>query len=499
MPYVSFELRGGPTVARLVSGLLQQAGHIVEPTFTPAMLDHVAALHDRAEALAKARRKSGEATPFTSGQQELVDVTPLGGAPPRGAPAVRVDLAEVRQVYVPDLGIARALHAALGQIPGVRRVFPIARVTLPGDDPAVDDPATADPQAEDPLASCLTTPASTGYLDEGLGLDVRELWTQWEPEAGVLARGSGARIGIIEQDWPPKLPSNIAPPRNPITVGPSVDNWRLHATMDLAILAALGDPASTDPTLKETPEGIAPGTLVFRISLTKLLSSQIKAETYAGHVAGAISVLASRLTKADKDGGAGAVLLVEAQLEDDQKQLTPVTADPVVREVIRAATAAGVLVVVPSSNMRAPLAGSDVDDPSDDELGPLMVGGVWPSGLLQANTCGELVVADCRYGPRVDCFAWASAVKSLDPNGMATGHSGTSSASAIIASAACLLQSAYLAKTGAQLLPAALRAALRHRGLGRAAITWETGAPTTDHVGVMPDLPAIFAAITAPE
>ncbi|TAG50267.1 MAG: hypothetical protein EAZ30_00795 [Betaproteobacteria bacterium] len=94
---------------------------------------------------------------------------------------------------------------------------------------------------------------------------------------------------------------------------------------------------------------------------------------------------------------------------------------------------------------------------------------------------------ESNYGTRVDCFAAGERVITLnDRGGNATEFSGTSSASAIIAGAALMLQGIAQANRGAPLAPRKLRAALKDVASGTPSVT-----PSTDKIGVMPNLPKV--------
>jgi Subtilase family len=124
-----------------------------------------------------------------------------------------------------------------------------------------------------------------------------------------------------------------------------------------------------------------------------------------------------------------------------------------------------------------------------DDSGAILVGGsTWKFPYQRAVFFGE---GSC-FGSRVDCFAWAENVMTFDPfasSGYSSSFDGTSSASAIVAGAALLLQGVIQKKIGSRLDGVALRALL--------ADTTPNGNtpsnnPAVDQIGVMPNLKYII-------
>ena len=108
------------------------------------------------------------------------------------------------------------------------------------------------------------------------------------------------------------------------------------------------------------------------------------------------------------------------------------------------------------------------------------------------------------FGSRVDCYAWGEDGYSAgygwlpaapaSPNDWYTNSwNGTSSASAIIAGAALLVQQMHFATRNYRLSPAQVRALLSDRTLGVTVVD-NVG---TEQIGVMPDLAAIAGEIGA--
>lgn len=118
------------------------------------------------------------------------------------------------------------------------------------------------------------------------------------------------------------------------------------------------------------------------------------------------------------------------------------------------------------------------------DSGAIMVG----AATYQARDGGRWTrLLESNYGARVNCFAAGENVTTLNAQGgSAIDFSGTSSASAIIAGAALMLQGVAQANQGAPLAPKLLRQAL-----GDAALGTRSKAPITDKIGVMPNLPTM--------
>jgi serine protease len=167
-------------------------------------------------------------------------------------------------------------------------------------------------------------------------------------------------------------------------------------------------------------------------------------------------------------------------------------------EAIRLATALGIVVVEAAGNGNHNLdqfqqlsSGQFVlrRTGGRDDSGAILVGGsTWKFPYKRAVFFGE---GSC-FGSRVDCFAWAENVMTFDPfasSGYSSSFDGTSSASAIVAGAALLLEGVVQARTGSRLGPAELRALL--------ADTTPNGNtpsnnPAVDQIGVMPNLKYII-------
>jgi hypothetical protein len=107
----------------------------------------------------------------------------------------------------------------------------------------------------------------------------------------------------------------------------------------------------------------------------------------------------------------------------------------------------------------------------------------------------------CNFGRRIDCFAWGDSVYSTDPSGtLPMGYSptfsGTSSAAAIIAGAALVIQAIAEKNLNNRLAPAVVRKLLSDEtgaDLANPLTNTPTDAPAIDQIRVMPNLRAIAA------
>jgi hypothetical protein len=189
------------------------------------------------------------------------------------------------------------------------------------------------------------------------------------------------------------------------------------------------------------------------------------------------------------------VLLLEAQTLMYGHDDIPLEAEPDVFEVVELATTAGITVIAAAGN-----GGHDLDAITDDdgtivfdrESGAIIVA----AAKLESAPQWEPSDFSC-HGARIDCFAQGNQVVTLDTNELGTasdttdGFGGTSSASAIVAGAALVVQGIAQQHLGSKLEPGELRSLFRD-----AALNTPPGSPTYK-IGVMPNLLNIIARVLA--
>ena len=208
----------------------------------------------------------------------------------------------------------------------------------------------------------------------------------------------------------------------------------------------------------------------------------------------------------------GRVLLLEVQLNptNDPSALTdvhgvvwnhmPMETAPADFEVIRLASALGIVVVEATGNgvnnldlFQEAGTGKFVlsrAHPLDfKDSGAIMVGGSTPDYPYRRSAVGS---EGTGFGTRVDCFAWAGKVRTCDVDDFGgddyrSDFDGTSAASAIVAGAALLVQGAAEATLGHRLSPGQLRALLSDPNLNTHSANYGV-----DLIGVMPNLKRIL-------
>lgn len=192
----------------------------------------------------------------------------------------------------------------------------------------------------------------------------------------------------------------------------------------------------------------------------------------------------------------GDVLLLEAQTALWGYSNVPVEIEPAVFDVIRLATALGIVMVQAAGN-----GGVDLDtvvNPSGQQIFNRASVDFQDSGAIIVGAASSAAphtrLGFSCFGSRIDCYGWGQNVDTLstDAAGTATDlytstFNGTSSASPIVASAALAVQG--LAE--ANLLPRfgswQLRAILSDPANGT-----PSQSPAVDRIGVMPNLRAII-------
>jgi hypothetical protein len=192
----------------------------------------------------------------------------------------------------------------------------------------------------------------------------------------------------------------------------------------------------------------------------------------------------------------GDVLLLEAQTSLYGYTMVPVEIEPAVFDVIRLATALGVVVVQAGGN-----GGVDLDtvvNPGGEQIFNRGSADFRDSGAIIVGA-GSSMAPHTRlgfscFGSRIDCYGWGENVNTLSTNGTGTSttdytttFNGTSSASPIVTGAALAVQGMAEANLFHRFSPWQLRAILSNPANGTASQN-----PAVDRIGVMPNLRAII-------
>lgn len=199
---------------------------------------------------------------------------------------------------------------------------------------------------------------------------------------------------------------------------------------------------------------------------------------------------------------AGDILLLEAQATYDgygDKNYFPVEVKPDIFDAIRMGTNKGIIIIEAGAN-----GGNDLDQfrdrngkqvlnrnsPDFKESGAIMVGAASARVPHKRSYFSN-------YGSRVDVYGWGNAVDTTDAkpsefitNLYTSSFAGTSSASPIIAGAAASIQGIAKNNQGKVYTPSQLRDILSDSSTGT-----ESNDPTSDKIGVLPDLKAILSKL----
>lgn len=199
---------------------------------------------------------------------------------------------------------------------------------------------------------------------------------------------------------------------------------------------------------------------------------------------------------------AGDILLLEAQATYDgygDKNYLPVEVKPDIFDAIRMGTNKGIIIIEAGAN-----GGNDLDQfrdrngkqvlnrnsPDFKDSGAIMVGAAFARVPHKRSSFSN-------YGNRVDVYGWGNAVDTTDAkprefmtNLYTSSFSGTSSASPIIAGAAASIQGIAKNNQGKVYTPSQLRDILSDSSTGT-----KSNDPTSDKIGVLPDLKAILSKL----
>ncbi|QEL82747.1 peptidase S8 (plasmid) [Bacillus sp. JAS24-2] len=199
---------------------------------------------------------------------------------------------------------------------------------------------------------------------------------------------------------------------------------------------------------------------------------------------------------------AGDILLLEAQATYDgygDKNYFPVEVKPDIFDAIRMGTNKGIIVIEAGAN-----GGNDLDQ-FRDRNGKQVLNRNSPdfkdSGAIMVGAASARVPHKrsyfSNYGSRVDVYGWGNAVDTTDAkpsefitNLYTSSFAGTSSASPIIAGAAASIQGIVKNNQGRVYTPRQLRDILSDSSTGT-----KSNDPTSDKIGVLPDLKAILSKL----
>ncbi|PEO55393.1 S8 family peptidase [Bacillus wiedmannii] len=199
---------------------------------------------------------------------------------------------------------------------------------------------------------------------------------------------------------------------------------------------------------------------------------------------------------------AGDILLLEAQATYDgygDKSYFPVEVKPDIFDAIRMGTNKGIIIIEAGAN-----GGNDLDQ-FRDRNGKQVLNRNSPdfkdSGAIMVGAASARVPHKrsyfSNYGSRVDVYGWGNAVDTTDAkpskfitNLYTSSFAGTSSASPIIAGAAASIQGIVKNNQGRVYTPRQLRDILSDSSTGT-----KSNDPTSDKIGVLPDLKAILSKL----
>lgn len=309
-----------------------------------------------------------------------------------------------------------------------------------------------------------------GYLRKAPeGIDAEHTWGL--PGGG----GQGIHLVDVEQGWM-LTHEDLAPPAIPLLWGQN------HATFDHGT-SSLGIAVARDNA--KGGIGVAP-----------LATASAVSEFDPNGAADRPNALLAAIAALSF----GDVLLLEMQSASKE----PVETDPALFDLIRLSTALGITVVEPAGN-----AGKPLDAYKNPFTGALVLNRASKdfrdSGAILVGSCTSTVphtpLKAANTGTRVDCYAWGENVDtcSTDSSGTiadyTTEFGGTSSASAIIAGAALVVQGLAEATIKRRLSAGQMRAVLSDPTTGTAAENSPEVMVGDPGVGIMPDLTAILKAL----
>jgi hypothetical protein len=305
-----------------------------------------------------------------------------------------------------------------------------------------------------------------------IGVDARYAWTITGGD------GTGIQFVDIENGWTLNHDDLIS---KSITLISGLNRFFFeHGTRVLGVVVAV------DNTIGGV--GIAPN-----VSSAKVVSQWTSLTDF--NTADAIISAGSLLNPGD-------VMLIEHQTPlPFTSSWLPAEAEGAVWDAIKSTTTLNIIVIEPAGNGGTNLdtfrdsSGKQILDRASTDFkdsGAIMVGAA--TSTHPHSRIGLTATAEpSNFGSRIDCYAWGENVDTTDsdPTGTATSpytsiFCCTSAASAIIAGAALCIQGIAKAKSGFPIIPRILRKILTNPAGTVSA------SPSTDLIGIMPDLAQII-------
>jgi serine protease len=310
-----------------------------------------------------------------------------------------------------------------------------------------------------------------GYLDPAPdGIDAEYAWPTGM--SGV-AGGDGAGIGFVDLEWGWTLNHEDLAAHGTNLISGINNSYFFHGTSVLSEVASVDNGVGC--------VGIAPA-----CGPIGVVSQWLSGGGYSTSqpILDAIAVMSF-----------GDVLLLEAQTAIFGYSKVPVETEPAVWDVIRLATALGIVVVEAAGNggvdldtVVVPGSGQVFNRSSADfrDSGAIIVGAA-------SSAAPHIRLGFSCYGSRIDCYGWGENIDAASTDGpgtatnmYTTGFNGTSGASPIVTGAAIVVQGIAQSNLGYRFSPWQLRTILSDPATGTASAN-----PATDRIGLMPNLRAI--------
>lgn len=312
------------------------------------------------------------------------------------------------------------------------------------------------------------------------GINAEAVWGAYD--------GSGVKLVVLEEGWKVEHPDLPHPGGYPLqlldSVMVNVEAERDHGTMTLGVIAAVDHAGAGAGIVGIAPSVTIPG-----------LASYVYSSSSKWEIVDAIAAAIDAL-------GAGDILLIEVHTTStviiDGVPLPsgyPIEIVDHWLDAIRLAVMQGITVVEPAGNPSPSSSSFDLDNakwppsgPGSRSLDPADPTFI-DSGAILVGACQPVPVADdlhdrmnhAWFGKRIDCYAWGDSVLStrcygIDYNDGQTKetcddgvpaeptygrYSGTSSASAIIAGVAAIVQQMHQAALSTAASPGRIRELLR--------------------------------------